>query len=173
MNLNLSFPRRRGPLPMPDIIFDPRAPACYRPISGSGIAKSQSLDPDLSGLARVARARRQRPFRQAPWADRKGTLLVCCRFAAREPGKPRICATNRENLLQIPCRCSKRSRPSQVFCGFPPAAIPGMQHEQQDTKLALCRRRPGPHPSKSEVCQPHPLHPEGMWARACRGSSFC
>lgn len=132
-----------GALPMPDIIADPPAPAGCPPVSGSGIAQSRSLDPDLSGLTRGARARGHGPFRQADrltGRDAGRWLLIGCKLAASKTKNPRICATNRENSLQIPCRFSQPSRPSQGFCGFPPAAMRGMLQEQPGAKFAPRRR---------------------------------
>lgn len=67
-------------------------------------------------------------------------LLFGCKLAAPKTKNPRICATNRENLLQIPCRFSQPSRPSQGFRGFPPSAIRCRQQEQPGAKFALRRR---------------------------------
>src|SRR5712691_7082829 len=132
---------------MPDIIANPPTPSCYPPVSGSGIAQSQLLDADLSALARGARARRQRPFSDPPGltqSDVARLLQIRCKFAAPKTKKPRICATNRENLLEIPCRFRKPARPSQGFRGFRPATVRCQQQEQQGAQFAPRLRRPRP-----------------------------
>jgi hypothetical protein len=124
---------------MPNIIADLPAPARYPPVSGSSIAQSQSFDADLSGLARVAKGRSSNP-RGPTQSDVARLLQIRCKFAAPKTKKPRICAANRENLLEIPCSCSKPARPSQGFRGFRPAAFRCQQQEQQVAKFAPRQR---------------------------------
>ena len=117
-----SLPRRRVPADAGHIA-DPPAPACCSPVSGSGIAQSQSLDL-ISPVSRAARG--GAPIGHSdkqPGLIGRGAgwwLLFGCKLAAPKTKNPRICATNRENSLQIPCRFSQKSRPSQGLCGVLP-----------------------------------------------------
>jgi hypothetical protein len=95
-------------------------------------------------LWRAARGRGAKgPFSDPPGltqSDAARLLQIRCKSAAPKTKKPRICATNRENLLQVLCRFSKRARQNQGFRGFRPAAFGCQQHEQQGAKFALRRR---------------------------------
>jgi len=108
---------------MLDIIADPPAPTSYPPDSGLGIAQSQSLDPDLSALARGARARRQRPFGDPSGltqSDVARLLQIRCKFAAPKTKKPRICATNREIYWKFPADSANRRSQARVSAAFVP-----------------------------------------------------
>jgi hypothetical protein len=100
---------------MPDIIADPHSPRCYPAVPGSGIERYQSLGPDLFSSRARDRAALHRGHSGNPHGLAGGRLLVCCRFAARKIKKPGIPAANGENLLQIPCRFSKRIALGQGF----------------------------------------------------------
>lgn len=143
MNSCLGACLAAGALPMPDILPIRLRPLVVRLFRDREARILNHLILILP-VSRAARGRAPvgRSDKQPGLTGRNAGrwLLIGCKLAAPKTKNPRICATNRETLLQIRCRFSKRARPSQGFRGFPPAAIRCRQQEQPGAKFALRRR---------------------------------
>jgi len=113
---------------------------------GSRNKESQSLDPDLSSPRRAAHpgnparrcvARLQRIC--------KGFLQqIRYRFAARKTEKPRISATDGENLLWISCRCSENGATGEDFRGF--GWLPFRAWQRRSSRLSRLEAAPADRP---------------------------